>query len=134
MSFRRRILPDRPRHIQPDVSMAIVNIVLLLILFFLATGALVNTPDQGVRLSETRDLPVDQLPSPVLIVEDGGGLLLDGVPITRAELPQALSDQPILHVLIDREAPAHELLALIDRPVLDRMDIRLVTIHRRDET
>ena len=134
MRLKHNILPPRPKRVQPDVSMAIINIVLLLILFFLATGALVNTPDQGVRLSETRDLPIDQLPSPVLIVEDGGTLMLDGLPVEKDTLPQELAGQNILHILIDRAAPAHDLLSLIDQPGLQQLDIRLVTIHRREGT
>lgn len=132
MNLNQHILPPKPHRTKPDVSMAIVNIVLLLILFFLATGALVNTPDQGVKISETYDLPIDQLPSPVLIVEDGGTLSLDGVPIARDELVQSLGEATVLHVLISRTAPALDLLRLIDQPGLERFDIQLVTIHRRE--
>ena len=134
MASRRRPLPTPTPPIRPDVSLFIVNIVLLLILFFLATGSLVNTPDMGVRISETRDLPIDQLPSPVLVVEENGALSLDGEPVAEADLQQALAGQNILHILIDKTAPALELLDLIDQPGLENLDIRLVTIHRREGT
>jgi biopolymer transport protein ExbD len=132
MSSGRRILPEPPRKVQPDVSFAIVNIVLLLILFFLATGALVNTPDQGLNISETFDLPVDQLPPPVLIVNDDGSLLLDGMEVAPELIEQALDGQTLLHVLIDRTAPALDLIDLLRQPGFENLDIRLVTIHRRD--
>ncbi len=134
MTPKRRPLPTPTPPIRPDVSLFIVNIVLLLILFFLATGSLVNTPDMGVRISETRDLPIDQLPSPVLVVEESGALSLDGEPIAEANLQAALADENILHILIDKTAPAIELLTLIDKPGLENLDIRLVTIHRREDT
>ncbi|MFK7836780.1 MAG: biopolymer transporter ExbD [Sulfitobacter sp.] len=134
MARRTHILPPPAPPIKPDVSLFIVNIVLLLILFFLATGTLVDTPNLGVRLSETRDLPIDQLPSPVLVVEDNGTLTLDGVAIEADTLAQSLNGQPVLHILIDRTAPALDLLTLIDRPGLETLDIRLVTIHRREGT
>lgn len=132
MSPRKRLLPEPNRKAQPDVSLSIVNIVLLLILFFLATGALVNTPDQGINISETRDLEVDQLPPPVLIVNPDRTLVLDGLPIARSDLVAAVADDGLLHVLIDRQAPALDLLDVLSEPGMETLEIRLVTIHRRD--
>lgn len=132
--MRKSLLPVQSEPLKPDVSLFIVNIVLLLILFFLATGSLVATPDQGVKLSETKDLPIDQLPSPVLVVEEDGTLTLDGEPVASDNLVQALAGQRILHLLIDRTAPALDLLELVDRPGLENLDIRLVTIHRSEGT
>ena len=129
-----RPLPQAKKPIALDVSLAIVNIVLLLILFFLATGSLVSTPDEGVRISETRDLPIDQLPKPVLIVEEDGRLTLDGEELAADGLPQAMVGHSVLHVLIDRTAPALDLLKLVNRPGMENLDIRLVTIHRSKGT
>ncbi|MEL6426040.1 MAG: biopolymer transporter ExbD, partial [Pseudomonadota bacterium] len=56
---------SRRRTVELDVSLAIVNIVLLLIFFFLATGRLLNPVDARIDLSDTSDLPLDQLPSPI---------------------------------------------------------------------
>ncbi|OAN87132.1 hypothetical protein [Sulfitobacter geojensis] len=134
MAPRRRPLPRPSEPIRPDVSLFIVNIVLLLILFFLATGSLVSTPDEGVRISETRDLPIDQLPKPVLIVEEDGRLTLDGEELPADGLPQAMVGHSVLHVLIDRTAPALDLLKLVNRPGMENLDIRLVTIHRSKGT
>lgn len=129
MPARRRLLPPpRPRH-RPDVSLAIVNIVLLLILFFLATGAIMNTPNTSVDLAETQDLPIDGLPRPVLVVQASGELELDEMPITRADLAEALANETLLHVLVGRDASALELLTLLDDPAFDALDIRLVTVH-----
>lgn len=133
MSAQRRVLPQRKERVQPDVSLAIVNIVLLLILFFLATGALTNASlPQMVDVSETTDLPIDQLPRPVLTVLPAGGLLLDGEVILIEALDNLLRDATVLHILIDREAPARDLLDVLAQPGMDHLDLRLVTIHRRD--
>jgi biopolymer transport protein ExbD len=135
MAVQRRILPPKKEAVQPDVSLAIVNIVLLLILFFLATGALTNSSLPAmVQVSETSDLPIAQLPSPVLTVLPAGGLLLDGEVILIESLEQMLADDTIVHILIDRDAPATELLEVLSQNGMERLDIRLVTIHRRDET
>lgn len=126
----RRILPVQSRRTTVDSSFFIVNIVLLLILFFLATGQIMNTPSSGVDLSETRDLPVDNLPKPLLILGPEGQLSLDGEDIAPELLAQALVGQVRLHVLVDRTAPAITLVDLLARPELALIEVKLVTIHR----
>ncbi|KIT17912.1 ExbD/TolR family protein [Jannaschia aquimarina] len=132
---RRRGLPKRPRQ-QLDVSLAIVNIVLLLIFFFLATGRLLNPAGPGLDLSETTELPLDALPKPVLVVGQAGRWELDGAPLDPNLLDAALQDMPqpvTLHLLIDRGAPADSLLAVVARPELEEVEVRLVTLRRRVE-
>lgn len=130
----RQILPPRSKRVQLDASLAIVNIVLLLIFFFLATGSLLNSPSYGVDLSETEDLPIDTLPQPILIVEETGALSLNGQPVAEELLATAIEGEPVLHVLIRRDAPAMDLLDLLSRPDLEDVELRLVTIHSPDET
>ena len=128
-----RSLPRRHTPVGLDVSLAIVNIVLLLIFFFLATGQLLNPPTQGVEISETTELPLDQLPAPILIVRDNGNWELDGAPVA-ADLfgvaVAALETPLTLHVLIGRKAPASSLLDIVNRPELDEAEIKLVTLRR----
>lgn len=132
MSAQKRLLSHPRRSVKPDASLAILNIVLLLIMAFLATGALTNASgDRQVDVAETLDLPIDQLPRPALVVLPGGGLLLDGQPILSEAIAPALAGQTVLHVLIDRTAPAAQLLDLIARPELSGLDILLVTLHRK---
>lgn len=131
MSSSRRILPQKTRHMQTDTSLAIVNIVLLMLFFFLATGSLMNSPGYGVDLAETMDLPIDQLPRPVLVVGPGGTLTLDEVPVAPDLLATAVQDLDIVHLLIAGDAPAQDLLDLLARPGLEHLDIRLVTLRRQ---
>ncbi len=126
----RGLLPPRHERRRADVSLAIINIVLLLIFFFLATGALVNAPEFGIEVSETLDLPIDRLPQPILIIRPDGGLLLNGDPIDPEALGPTLAAEPVLHVLIERTAPAQDLLQVLAEPGLRGIDIELVTIHR----
>ena len=128
----RRILPAPPPRPQIDTSMFIVNIVLLLILFFLATGRLLNPPTQGVDLARTDDLPVEHLPKPLLVVRDTG-LDLDGEPIAPEALAAALAGESRLHLLISRDAPAGDLVTLLSRPEFEGMELKLVTVRRAVE-
>lgn len=128
---RRAILPPKSEPTRPDVSFAIVNIVLLLILFFLATGALVNTPDQGVTIAETQDLPIDQLPPPVLVINADQSLVLDGMAVAPELLEEQLANVGVLHVIIEKTAPAVDLLRVLAQPGMEALDIRLVTVHKQ---
>jgi biopolymer transport protein ExbD len=126
-------LPKRNRRLDPDVSFSIVSIVFLLLFFFLLTGQMLNQAAQGMALAETADLPLDRLPSPILVVERGGQWSLDGRPVAPDLLAVALQDLPqpvILHVLIGKEAPAESLLQVVARPDLADVDLRLVTLRR----
>ena len=127
-----RTLPQPKKTIQLDVSLAIVNIVLLLIFFFLATGQLLNPPAGDVDIAETSELPLDQLPSPVLVVVADGSWELDGQPVAPDLLEVALAplERPLtLHILINREAPAASLITVMNRPELADAELRLVTLR-----
>lgn len=129
-----RPLPRPKKPIQLDVSLAIVNIVLLLIFFFLATGRLMNPVADDLNLAETSELPIDQLPSPILVVAADGSWELDGEPLAHDFLDIALQNlpQPVtLHVLINRTAPANALIGILNRPELADTEVRLVTLHQR---
>lgn len=131
----KKSLTNNKAPIQIDVSLAIVNIVLLLIFFFLATGRLMNPISPDLKLSETSELPLDQLPKPILIINADGSLTLDGEDVTPELLDLALEDLPqplILHLLINRSASANSLLSVVNLPELQKAEIRLVTLHLRD--
>ncbi|WP_417262054.1 ExbD/TolR family protein [Celeribacter sp.] len=119
--------------IKLDSSLAIVNIVLLLIFFFLTTGSLIGAGEFQVRLPETEDLPLDLLPKPLLIVEGDGAMVLDGEPVAPGTLNDLLIDHPVLHVLADRETRAFDLLDALAAEQLIAVEIRLVTLHRSAE-
>lgn len=132
--MKKSLVHSRPP-VHMDVSLAIVNIVLLLIFFFLATGRLLNPVGAEMDLSETTELPLDQLPEPILVINKDGSWALNGAGIVPENLDLALSVLPqpvVLYLLIDRTAPANTLLAVINRPELQKTEVRLVTLHKRD--
>lgn len=132
---KRNTLPRATRKLPMDFSLTTVNIVLLLIFFFLVSGSLVETEELSVDLAETADLPLDRLPRPLLLLDEGDRLMLDGDAVTpdtlRATLEPLLSaDAPRLHILADRDVPAGVLVALIQRPDLAGIEINLVTLRQ----
>lgn len=126
-----RLPPPRPRA-RMDISLAIVNLVLLLIFFFLISGRMDAPTGRGIDVAHTSNLPLDQLPRPVLVVPQDGDWQLDGVPVSPELLAVALDAVPPdlpLHLVIDRTAPAEQLAALLGRPELASRSVRLVTVR-----
>ena len=118
-----------------DVSLALVNVVLLLVVFFIVSGQMSSPTDGRVQLSSTRVLPLGLVPSPVLVVTPDGEYMLDGLPVAPDLLASALAGLPpdaILHVLMDRDEPAASLLSLLDQAELAEIGVRLVTVHQRE--
>ena len=125
-------LPIRRKLIGIDVSLAIVNIVLLLIFFFVVSGQDYAKPP-GVDLSMTSHLPLERLPKPILIIARNGDWSLNGEAITSELLPVALQEQPEntdLFLMIDRAAPANVLIGVLNRPELSAYRLRLVTLRQ----
>lgn len=131
LSEGRTALPRRPKRIGLDFSLTTVNIVLLLIFFFLVSGSLVETEELSVDLAETTELPLDRLPRPLLLVDTGGRLLLDGQAVDTAGVRAALPmDTPRLHILADKDVRASDLVKLIQDPNLIGFELQLVTFRK----
>lgn len=132
---KRNTLPKTARKIPLDFSLTTVNIVLLLIFFFLVSGSLIETEELSVDLAQTSELPLDRLPRPLLLMDVGDKLKLNGDPVTfdtlRASLTPLLNaDRPRLHILADRDVPASALVSLIQRADLQGIEIKLVTLRQ----
>jgi biopolymer transport protein ExbD len=126
---RRPRLPEPRERSKIDASLAIVNIVLLLIFFFLAAGSILNSASVEIALPETIDLPLDRLPEPLLVIGADRAMTLDGTALAPGSLADALIDDPILHVLADRDTNAVTVLETLAAEKLIAVEIRLVTLH-----
>ncbi|MCH2164957.1 MAG: biopolymer transporter ExbD [Marinovum sp.] len=129
-----RISDNDGRRAELDSSLAIVNIVLLLIFFFLATGSILASGEVKIALPDTSDLPLDMLPEPLLVINEDGSMQLNSTPIEPGTLAELTLDDPILHILADRDSNAQQVLEVIAKENLIAQEIRLVTLHRREET
>ena len=124
-------LPAPERKITPQSSLAIVNIVLLLIFFFLSTGSLTGGQKFPIALPETADLPLDLLPKPLLSLGLEGEMRLDGALVEPGRLGAMLGTAPTLHILADRDQKAGEVLDLLTAEDLTAVELKLVTLHRK---
>ena len=84
-----KVIPDPAPRRHNDFTLAMINIVFLLLLFFLTTGSLINPEEKQSTIPFTRNLPLEKLPRPLLLMEADGSLFLDGRAVSRDGLVEA---------------------------------------------
>lgn len=123
-----------------DFAVPAINIVFLLLLFFITSGSQVNRPELEVAPPTVELLPGDRLPRPLLAVAASGALHLDGTVISERDLLTMIAERresdtnafPTLNILADRAMPARDLLALMDR-LRDGTGMALKLVTRRED-
>jgi len=133
MSLHSR-LQDQDNRKPPDFGLAQVNIVLLLVLFFLVVGTIVETSEQAVKLPETTDLPLERLPRPLLLIDGSDTWQLDGEAMTPIETVTYLIETPEnlrqVNLLVAQDLPADALFDVLRRLEDTGLGVALVTIKQ----
>ena len=133
MSLHSR-LQDQDNRKPPDFGLAQVNIVLLLVLFFLVVGTIVETSEQAVKLPETTDLPLERLPRPLLLIDGSDTWQLDGEAMTPIETVTYLIENPEslrqVNLLMAQDLPADALFDVLRRLEDTGLGVALVTIKQ----
>lgn len=132
-----RFLPkpggDRPRM---EFALPTINIVFLLMLYFLVAGTLAERDELSVAPPETTPYPSERLPRPLLLVTDDGRLLLDGRAIAEHEVAasgrQALDAAGVseLNLLVPSTMSAAPFLGILAELDSVGVPVRLVTVER----
>lgn len=120
MRLRRRPAAPEGENVLP-----LINVVFLLLVFFMVAGALERADLYGVEPPEARiDAEADAVENVLLMAADGR-LALDGVPIDRGDLAEALANrgETPLKLKADAGAEALEVVALLD-------DLRTAGVER----
>lgn len=124
-----------PRRDKFDFSLAAINIVLLLLFFFVVSGTVMGRNETGVKAPLTVRLPHEKLPRPLLLIASDG-LFLNDRPTGREELTETLraggagidKRHPVLNVLAERDLPAERLLDVVDMAQAAGVEVRVVTL------
>ncbi len=124
-----RVLPPPPVRRRPDFSLATVNIVLLLVLFFLVAGSIVSEDERFVDLPKTLTLPLENLPRPLLVIAADGALAHEGRAIAPEDLGATVSGTEKLYVMAARDLPANALLRTVASVAAEGVAVSLVTIR-----
>jgi biopolymer transport protein ExbD len=72
-----------------EFALPTINVIFLLMLYFLVAGTIVQKDELSVVPPETERVPTERLPRPLLSISDAGTMTLDGVPVDRAGLVAA---------------------------------------------
>lgn len=114
------IVPSpKTRRLQDDNILPLINVVFLLLIFFVIAGAITRSAPFDLTLPTTartqdRATPADK----VLSVAAGGRLAFAGEPVEAAELKEMLADWPQhqpLQIRADRGLNASTLTRLLER-------------------
>lgn len=130
-------VPYCRRHARQDFSLAIVNIVFLLLIFHLAAGSLMKPDEAETEAPVTAGLPLDLLPRPLLLIGKGGRQFLDGVEVDTEALPEiassSLADGGVLSILADRSMQGRAFLEILGRLDAAGIPVQIVTLNSDGE-
>lgn len=132
-----RYLP-KPGRERPRMEFALptINIVFLLMLYFLVAGTLAERDELSVIPPQTTPYPSERLPRPLLLVTDDGRLLLDGRTIAEDEVAasgrEALDATGVseLNLLVPSTMSAAPFLVILAELDGAGVPVRLVTVER----
>lgn len=95
-----------------EPTIALINVVFLMLVFFMVAGTIATPIDPDLTLVDTRDLD-GRAPADALVIMADGTLRHRGVPVAGPEpYLSSLSDLGLARVVPDRETPAEVLLAV----------------------
>ncbi len=95
--------PHKSSKIEPTIGL--INVVFLLLMFFLIAGSLVKPFDEGVRLL-TLDEALDTLPEDVVSIDAGGQMRLGGENISTGALTPPEEGSKTLRLAPDQNLDA----------------------------
>ena len=107
-----RIKP--PAAAQKEPTIALINIVFLMLIFFMIAGTLAVPLDKDVTLIEAKDLEGREPPDALVVHADGRLTLRGEVLPDAAAYAAALSDEDreAVRIVPDRDLPARKLVQL----------------------
>jgi biopolymer transport protein ExbD len=117
-----------PRRAAQDGIVPMINIVFLLLVFFLMTATLAPTPEQEVTLAEANGTQPESQTATLVLTADGRALY-DGLEGEAAVLQLIGSVPEVVYIRADRSAPADRLIALAqDLTAAGLTEIAVVTV------
>jgi biopolymer transport protein ExbD len=120
-----------------DFPFATINIILLLLFFFIVTGSIVGKTETSVTPPVTSRLATERLPRPLLVIDKAGTLYLDEVPVNLTEAiarmgpPADASERRVLNVIAERTFPAERFLDIVDAVRRAGVPVRIITLDAK---
>ncbi|MEM0898719.1 MAG: biopolymer transporter ExbD [Pseudomonadota bacterium] len=106
---------SRTKRVKPEPTIALINIVFLMLIFFLVAAQVAPPLEQGLDLVETSDLDGREPPDSMVILADGT-LKFRGADVTPAQYVTVMQEETgelaALRLVPDRELPAVKLIEI----------------------
>ena len=118
-----------------EFALPTINVIFLLMLYFLIAGTIVQNDELSVIPPVTTETPTDRLPRPLLVVHEDGRLQLDGTAVTADTLMAVAAEAVLrsptqqLNVLAPAEMSAGPFLELINAFAASNIPVRVVMIE-----
>lgn len=123
------LTPPPRRKAEPTI--ALINVVFLMLVFFLVAGQIAAPPDRDLSPVLAEADP-SRAPEDALVIRADGALFWRGGPTTTAEFAAALAPLGEVRILPDRAVPARDLLGVVaELRALGATGLRLVTEQAR---
>ncbi|MBR2657712.1 MAG: biopolymer transporter ExbD [Loktanella sp.] len=113
---------------KPEPTIALINVVFLMLVFFLVAGQVARPADREVTLA-LADVASARVPDDALVLRADGAILWRGVETSVDDFAMAqINETEPLRILPDRNLPARDLIAVAAAlRAATGSDVRLVT-------
>ena len=134
------LAPRVKRRERMEFALPTINIIFLLMLYFLVAGTIVQKDELSVSPPVSTEVATERLPRPLLVITDATTFTLDGVAVDRASLVAAasaaitdpLAETQQLNVLAPAEMAAGPFLEILAAFGAGGVPVRLVTIEETE--
>lgn len=131
------LAPRVKRRERMEFALPTINIIFLLMLYFLIAGTIVQKDELSVSPPVSTEAATDRLPRPLLVISDAGTFTLDGMPVSTDDLVAAataaisdpLAETQQLNVLAPREMAAAPFLEILGVLGAGGVPVRLVLVE-----
>lgn len=136
-SYANLLAPRAKRRERMEFALPTINVIFLLMLYFLIAGTIVQKDELSVAPPLTTEDALERLPRPLLVITDPATFTLDGEPLAREGLVAAaataiaspLAQTPQLNVLAPADMAATPFLEIIEALGAGGVPVRLVTVE-----
>lgn len=116
-----------------DFPFATINIILLLLFFFVVSGSIMGANETRVAPPVIEGALPERLPRPLLVIDAQGALFLDDTLVGVDEIAARLRAKqdgraPFLNIVADRFYSAEKFLAVIEAVRREGVAVRIVTL------
>ena len=106
MSLHRPVMRNRG-----EPTIGLINVVFLMLIFFLIAGTIAPSPESGLELVQMTD-PEQRAPENVLVLGPDGALRYQGHESDAGAYVETLDEGRVARIMPDRNAPAEALVRL----------------------